>query len=66
MIRKKLWLLLREGNTGKFQKEISAVFDPFCEYTKSLSSTLLFKALKLGIQRTGFVSYRRVEMLHVE
>lgn len=37
VIRKKLWFLLRERNIWKLQKEISAVLDPFCEYTKSLS-----------------------------
>lgn len=66
MIRKKLWLLLRERNTWKFQKEVSAVFDPFCEHIKLLSSALLFKVSRLGIQRTDLVSYRRVKMLHVE
>lgn len=66
MIRKKLWLLLRERNIWKLQKEISAVLDPFCEYTKSLSSAFLSKGLRLGIQKNYLVTYRMAEMLHME
>lgn len=55
VIRKKLGFLLRERNIWKLQKEISAVLDPFCEYTKLLNSTFLFKGLRLEIQKKYWV-----------
>lgn len=66
VIRKKLWFLLRKRNIWKLQKEISAVLDPFCEYRKSLNSVLLFKGLRLGIQKNYLLTYRVLEMPHVE